>query len=84
MEYFHSKEVSAQQVAEQLGVKNFAEAVVSGGDVEIQTADFLSKLDVEHQRALLPDMVDPVLGMTLTTGPSEARGATGVRGLGRP
>jgi hypothetical protein len=64
MEYFHSKGVSAQQVAEQLGAKNYAEALVSGGDVEIPTADFLSKLDAEHQQGLFTDIVGPT-GLTL-------------------
>jgi hypothetical protein len=64
MEYFHSKGVAAQTVAEQLGVKNFAEALVSGGDVEVPMADFLSKLDAEHQKSLLQDVVGPSSGMT--------------------
>jgi hypothetical protein len=63
--YFQSKSINPAQVAEQLGVKNYAEAKVSGGDVEVAPADFIGKLDPEHQKGLLGDIVNPASGMTL-------------------
>jgi hypothetical protein len=65
MEYFHGTGVSAQRVAEQLGATNYAEAVVSGGEVEVPKADFLSKLDAEQQQGLFEHIVDPSTGLTL-------------------
>jgi hypothetical protein len=62
--YFQSKQMDPAQVAESLGSKNFAEAVLSGGDVEVPTEGFLAKLDPEHQRALLGDIVDPAIGLS--------------------
>lgn len=63
--YFQGKNIDAMQVAQQLGVTNYAEAKLSGGDVEISPADFIGKLDPEHQKGLLGDVVNPSTGMTL-------------------
>lgn len=63
-EYFKSQDRQPSEVAAQLGVTNYAEATLSGGDVEVPKANFLSHLDPEHQRGLLPDVVDPSTGLT--------------------
>lgn len=62
--YFKGKGIDPADVAKGLGSTNYTEAVMSGGDVEIPPADFLSKLDPEHQKALLPDIIDPSSGLT--------------------
>jgi hypothetical protein len=62
--YFNGKGMDPGAVAAGLGAANYAEAHLSGGDVEIPPADFLSKLDPEHQKALLGDIVDPSTGLT--------------------
>jgi hypothetical protein len=62
--YFQGKGVDPQAVATGLGSTNYAEAHLSGGDVEIPPANFLSKLEPEHQQALLGDIVDPTTGLT--------------------
>ncbi len=62
--YFQSKGMDPQRVADDVGSTNFIEAYLSGGDLEIPRADFLSKLDPEHQRALLEDIVDPQTDLT--------------------
>lgn len=67
--YFQSQKLDPEQVAQELGVKNYSEAKLSGGDVEVAPADFLNKLTPEHQKALLPDVVDPSTGRT----PRQAR-----------
>lgn len=61
--YFKNKGVDPASIAEEVGSTNYAEAVLSGGEVEIPPADFLSKLDPEHQQALMPDVIDPSTGM---------------------
>lgn len=62
---FKDKGVDPAAVADQLGSTNYAEAHLSGGDVEIPPASFFGKLDPEHQKALLPDVVEPTLGRTI-------------------
>lgn len=64
--YFTGKGMDPAEVAKGLGSTNYPEAVLSGGDVEVTPADFLSKLDPEHQKALLPHIVDPSTGLTAT------------------
>jgi len=64
-EYFKGKEMDPAEVAGDIGASNYAEAVLSGGDVEVPKADFLSKLDPEHQKGLLADVVDPATGLTM-------------------
>lgn len=63
-EYFTGKGQEPGQVASGLDSTNYAEAVLSGGDVEIPAPSFLSKLDPEHQKTLLPDVKDPNWNMT--------------------
>lgn len=63
-DYFRSKQFDPSAVADHIGATNYAEAVMSGGDVEVHPADFLSGLDPEHQKALLPDVVDPATGLS--------------------
>jgi hypothetical protein len=63
-EYFQGKQMDPAAVAGSVGSTNYAEAVLSGGDVEVPKADFLAKLDPEHQKALLGDIVDPGTGLT--------------------
>ncbi len=62
--YFKGKGMDPATVAQGLGSTNYTEAAISGGDVEIPPADFLSKLDPEHQKALLGDIVDPSTGLS--------------------
>jgi hypothetical protein len=64
-DYFQSKGMDPVATAQSLGVKNLAEGKMASDVYEIPTADFLSKLDPEHQRALLPDIIDPVKGMSV-------------------
>jgi hypothetical protein len=63
-EYFQSKQLDPVPTARDLGASNYAEAVVSGGDVTVPKANYLSQLDAEHQRGLLQDVVDPNSGLT--------------------
>lgn len=63
--YFQSKNLNPAQAAQDLGVKNYAEAKLSGGNVEVAPADFLGKLESEHQKGLFADIVHPATGMTL-------------------
>lgn len=63
-DYFKSKGIDPATLAQELGATNYTEAVLSGGDVQIPPADFLSKLDSEHQKGLQQDIVDPATGMT--------------------
>jgi hypothetical protein len=62
--YFQSKNINPAEVAQQIGAKNYLEAKVSGGHVEVAPQDFIGKLDSEHQKGLLGDVVDPQSGMT--------------------
>jgi hypothetical protein len=64
--YFKGKGVSPQDVAGSMGVTNYAEAVLSGGDVEVPKDAYLGKMDSEDQKALLPHVVDPSTGLTMT------------------
>jgi ddrB-like ParB superfamily domain/Large polyvalent protein associated domain 22 len=63
--YFKGKSMDPAAVAKGLGSTNYTEAVMSGGDVEVPTEGFLGKLDPEHQKGLLADIVDPSSGLTL-------------------
>lgn len=63
-EYFKGQAMDPRTVANGLGSSNYVEAAMSGGDVEVPPAGFLSKLDPAHQRALLTDIVDPSTGLT--------------------
>lgn len=62
--YFREKGLDPAEVAAGLGSTNYAEAALSGGNVEVSPADFLAKLDPEHQKALLQDVIDPSTGMS--------------------
>ncbi|HVW78507.1 MAG TPA: hypothetical protein VHB45_12900 [Alloacidobacterium sp.] len=62
--YFRDKGLDPQQVAADIGANNYPEAVLSGGNLEVAPADFLSRLDPEHQKALLQDVVDPSTGLS--------------------
>jgi hypothetical protein len=63
--YFQSKNMDPAKVAEDLGIRNYPEAKVSGGNVEVPTENFLSRLDPEHQQGIFQDIVDPASGMTI-------------------
>lgn len=63
-EYFQGKQLDPQAAASSVGSTNYTEAVLSGGDVEVPPANFLSNLDPEHQKGLLADVVDPSTGLT--------------------
>ena len=62
--YFKGKTMDPAAVASGLGSTNYTEAHMSGGEVEIPPAGFVSRLDPEHQKALLGDIVDPSTGLT--------------------
>ncbi len=62
--YFHGKNIDPAAMANRVGVSNLEEAAAAGSDLEIPTANFFGKLDPEHQKGLLPDVVDPGNGMT--------------------
>ncbi len=62
--YFHDKQLDPAAMANQVGVTNLEEAAAAGTDLEIPKANFLGKLDPEHQKGLLPDIVDPATEMT--------------------
>lgn len=64
--YFKGQKMDPAAVASDLGSTNYTESVMSGGDVEVPTASFLSQLDPEHQKAMLPHIVDPASGLTPT------------------
>ena len=59
-----SEDLDPQAIVAQLGVKNYAEALHSGGDLEVPAADFLARLDPQHQQGLLHDVRDPRTGLT--------------------
>lgn len=62
--YFKGQNADPAAVAAHLGSTNYTEAVMSGGQVEVPTDSFLSKLDIEHRNALIPDVVNPATEMT--------------------
>ncbi len=62
--YFQEKNLDPAVAANQLGVANLEEAATAGSDLEIPKANFYSRLEPEHQRGLLPDVVQPGTGMT--------------------
>lgn len=57
--YFAGKNLDPAAAANQVGVTNLAEAAAAGSDLEIPKANFFGKLDPEHQKGLLPDVIDP-------------------------
>lgn len=64
-EYFAGKGMKPGDVAQTIGAINYAEASLSGGDVEVPKAGFFAKMDPEDQKGLFPNIVDPVSGLTL-------------------
>lgn len=62
--YFAAKGDDPAAAAHQVGVSNLDEAIAAGSDLEIPKENFFGKLDPEHQKGLLPDLVDPASGMT--------------------
>jgi hypothetical protein len=62
--YFKGKGADPSTVASALGSANYAAAHLSGGEVEIPPAEYLSKLEPEDQKALLQHIVDPSTGLT--------------------
>lgn len=62
--YFQSKGIDPQAIASELNVKNYGEAAVSDGMVEVPKADFFAKLDQEHIEGLAQDVVDPSTGLS--------------------
>lgn len=62
--YFVDKDIDPAAVANRMGVTNLHEAIAAGSDLEIPPANFFGKLDPEHQKGLLPDVIDPSTDMT--------------------
>lgn len=62
--YFDGKKIDPAAMANEVGVSNLAEAAAAGSDLEIPKENFFGKLDPEHQRGLLPDVVDPATDLT--------------------
>jgi hypothetical protein len=62
--YFAGKDIDPAVMANRVGVANLTEAAAAGSDLEIPKANFFGKLDPEHQKGLLPDIVDPATEMT--------------------
>jgi hypothetical protein len=64
--YFAGQKIDPQAAAEGLGSTNYAEAHLSGGEVEVPTDGYLAKLDQTHQMGLFPHIVDPQSDLTPT------------------
>jgi hypothetical protein len=64
--YFAGQKIDPQAAAEGLGSTNYAEAHLSGGDVEVPKDAYLAKLDQSHQMGLFPHIVDPQSDLTPT------------------
>lgn len=64
VEYFHGKNIDPAAMANHLGAANLEEAAAAGSDLEIPKANFFGGLSPEHQKGLLPDVVDPATDMT--------------------
>ena len=62
--YFQGKKLDPAEMALQLGATNLDEAAAAGSDLEIPKANFFARLDPEHQKGLLPDLVDPATELT--------------------
>jgi len=54
--FFQEAGMDPAKMAEELGAKNYVEALASGTDVVLPMADALAKLSTEHLNRLLPDM----------------------------
>jgi|GEM_PF-3957463 len=54
--FFQEQGLDPAQEADRLGAKNYAEAITSGTDVVIPTADFLAKLKPDQMNALAQDI----------------------------
>jgi hypothetical protein len=57
--YFAEKKLDPAVAANQVGVTNLEEAAAAGSDLEIPKENFFGKLDPEHQKGLLSDVIDP-------------------------
>lgn len=56
-EYFQSQQIDPAEVAVEVGAKNFAEALASGGDVVIPMADFATHIaPTDHLQGLMQDL----------------------------
>ena len=65
-EYFQSVDVDPAVIASKLGVQNYAEAVVGGGDVVVPTAAFVTQLSgTDHLQGLWNDLRFNQADMTL-------------------
>ncbi len=62
--YFQEKKLDPAQMALQMGATNLDEAAAAGVDIEIPKANFFAQLEPEHQKGLLPDLVDPATELT--------------------
>jgi len=62
--YFDAQKLDPAVVANRLGVTNLEEAAAAGSDLEIPPANFFGRLEPEHQKGLLPDIVDPRTDLT--------------------
>lgn len=54
--FFQTEGMDPAKVAEQVGAKNYTEALAAGTDVVVPTAGALAKLSDPHLQGLLPDM----------------------------
>jgi len=62
--YFVDKDIDPSVAAHRMGVANLTEAAAAGTDLEIPKANFFGKLEPEHQKGLLPDIIDPATEIT--------------------
>jgi hypothetical protein len=62
--YFVGKDIDPSVMASRVGVQNLTEAAAAGADLEIPKANYFGKLDPEHQKGLLADLIDPSTEMT--------------------
>jgi hypothetical protein len=64
VDYFHKQNIDPAAMANHLGASNLEEAAAAGSDLEVPKENFFGKLDPEHQKGLLPDVIDPATDMT--------------------
>jgi hypothetical protein len=62
--YFVGKDIDPSVMASRVGVQNLTEAAAAGADLEIPKANYFGKLEPEHQKGLLADLIDPSTEMT--------------------
>lgn len=65
-DHFLSKSMNPEAVKAELGATNSADVAAADGYVEVPTARYLGKLATEDQQGLLPNVLDPTSGLTLS------------------